>query len=189
MIRRKYIRELVSRLLNQFDISKAPIPVEEIAKGLGAQVQYEAADPGLSGFVFRDPGTRTPIIGVNKKHHRNRQRFTIAHEIGHLLLHEGDKLRIDHKNLGFEVKIMGSKAAEHPDDLEERAANIFAAELLMPRQFLERDVRNTGGVNLLDDDVVSSLAKDYGVSTQALTYRLIELSQDSSTLPSLNRGF
>jgi len=56
--------------------------VEKIAKELGAQVRFAPFDDELSGMVHIKDGV--PIIGVNSLHHPNRQRFTIAHELGHL---------------------------------------------------------------------------------------------------------
>jgi Zn-dependent peptidase ImmA (M78 family) len=52
---------------------------------------------------------------------------------------------------------------------------MFAAALLMPKQFLENDLVNEEFVDLLDDDFLSSLAKKYGVSSQALVNRLKNL--------------
>ena len=43
----------------------------------------------------REKGARKIIIGVNKSHHPNRRRFTIAHEIGHLVLHKGEMVHLD----------------------------------------------------------------------------------------------
>ena len=67
-------------------IAEIPVPVEKIAKSLGARVRFSPFFyDELSGFVFIKDGV--PIIGVNSLHHLNRQRFTIAHEIAHLQLH------------------------------------------------------------------------------------------------------
>ena len=63
-------------LLEKCGFHKIPIPVERIAKSLGAQVRYSPLDEELSGMVFIKDGI--PIIGVNSLHHPNRQRFTIA---------------------------------------------------------------------------------------------------------------
>ena len=60
-------------------------------------------------------------------------------------------------------------------DKKEMEANEFAAELLMPRKFLAKALKNET-VDLEDDDKIESLAKSFGVSTQALTFRLINLN-------------
>ncbi|MGH7751081.1 MAG: ImmA/IrrE family metallo-endopeptidase, partial [Candidatus Dormibacteria bacterium] len=63
----------------------APINVEYIAQRLNATVRYAKLGADLSGMLIRD-GDRT-IISVARSHAKVRQRFTIAHELGHLLLH------------------------------------------------------------------------------------------------------
>src|SRR5260370_41482123 len=96
-------------LLQRLDIKNLPIPVEKIAKAIGAQVVFSPLDDELSGMVFVKENV--PIIGVNSLHHPNRQRFTIAHEIGHLELHRGiisDKIHVDKK---FTVLMRSSNSA------------------------------------------------------------------------------
>src|SRR5450759_2056384 len=84
--RRKIEPEKAAReLLEAQGIRKAPIPVDKIAKALGVQIRYSPLDEELSGMIYIKDGI--PIIGVNALHHPNRQRFTIANELGHLALH------------------------------------------------------------------------------------------------------
>jgi len=75
----------VEEILTRFGIRSLPMPVDRIAKSLGAQLRFSPLDEELSGMIYINENT--PIIGVNSLHHPNRQRFTIAHEIGHLELH------------------------------------------------------------------------------------------------------
>src|SRR4051794_26361057 len=77
--------ESAEAVLTRVGIKSLPAPVEKIAKSLGAQVRFAAFDNELSGMIHIKDGL--PIIGVNALHHPNRQRFTIAHELGHLELH------------------------------------------------------------------------------------------------------
>lgn len=60
-------------------------------------------------------------------------------------------------------------------NIEEKEANLFAAELLMPKQFLAKDLDNCNMLNLLDEEQLNKLADSYQVSTQALTFRLAYL--------------
>ena len=60
-------------------------------------------------------------------------------------------------------------------NVEEVEANLFAAELLMPRRLLARDLEQIHAVDILDDEFFSRLAQSYNVSTQALLLRLINL--------------
>jgi hypothetical protein len=110
-------------------------------------------------------------IGVNTHHAPARQNFTTFHELGHLLLHDQEKLHIDN---GFRVRLRDDVSSQGTDDAE-REANLFAASLLMPRRFLEEDLESEEYVDLLDDDFLSDLARKYGVSSQALVNRLKNL--------------
>ena len=173
-VRQKYILALVARLLKSHGIKTAPVPIEKVARALGADLHWQPAEDELSGFYIRDLKRRRAVIGVNSNHHANRQRFTIAHELGHFLMHEGEKLHVDHNDLGYQVKLRNDESRKGVDP-EEKEANLFAAELLMPSQFLAKDLLTLGGVDLLEDNVLSELAEKYGVSTQALTFRLANL--------------
>jgi Zn-dependent peptidase ImmA (M78 family) len=176
-VRRKYIHSLVDKLLLTHGIKSAPIRVEEIARQLGADVVYQAADDDLSGFLFRDYKQRNAIIGVNAKHHPNRQRFTIAHEIGHFLLHEYEGFHFDGDGQGFQVRLRDDESRKGTDD-DEKEANLFGAELLMPERLLRADISKIPKLDLFNDEGAASfkkLANRYQVSVRALTYRLANL--------------
>jgi Zn-dependent peptidase ImmA (M78 family) len=169
-VRRKLIRNAVEQLLSAYDISEPPVDVERLATNLGLEVRKQPAEDDLSGVLMRKTGT-TAVVGVNRNHHRNRQRFTIAHEIAHFLLHPGDGLHVDK---GYEVKRRDGKSSEGVDD-EEKEANLFAAELLLPERFLVGDIAKLDGLDLSNDKVIAELAERYSVSAQAFGYRLAYL--------------
>lgn len=175
-VRRKHIRLLVDDLLQKCRVQFPPVPVESIARSLGAEVRYQPGDDDLSGFLLRDHKQQEAVIGVNSSHHLNRQRFTIAHEIGHFLLHEWEGVHVDANDRGFQIKRRDEKSSTGTD-IDEQEANLFAAELLMPAKFLEDDMVKVKKIDLLSDDLGSfaELAEKYGVSTQALTFRLSNL--------------
>ena len=140
-----------------------------IAERLGATVIYESMDRGVSGLLVRDTGG--VVIGVNRSHVPTRQRFSIAHEIGHLLLHQGRPMVIDHVRLNLR-----DERSSTATDLEEIQANAFAAELLMPRDLVLEAARGldparTGSETTFVDD----LAQIFDVSEQAMEYRLVNL--------------
>lgn len=179
-LRRKQISILVNNLLFQNKITKAPVPVDAIAENLGATIVYEPNDDDLSGFLLKDKSRNQVVIGVNSSHPKVRQRFTIGHEIGHLLLHSEESFHLDRSNEGFGRKTTADKFERNKDSTTgankiEREANLFAAELLMPKNFIEKDMAKLGNIDLLHDLRLEQLAIDYGVSLQALTYRLNNL--------------
>jgi Zn-dependent peptidase ImmA (M78 family) len=171
MIRRKLIRDLTTRLLSQNHIKEAPVDVEKIAATAGATISRKAVDDQLSGFLLRRPGKQPPIIGVNRLQAPARQRFTVAHELAHLLLHATTPVHVDRMLVNLRDTHSGEGTSE-----EEMEANLFAAELLMPANFLQRDVAKLGTAFDVDDELqVARLAKRYGVSKQAMTIRLSRL--------------
>jgi Zn-dependent peptidase ImmA (M78 family) len=82
----------------------------------------------------------TGVIGVNNNHHRNRQRFTIAHEIAHYRLHHVGKVFNDATPVFF--RDTTSAAGQSPQEI---VANAFAAELLMPENKLRELLREQAG--------------------------------------------
>jgi Zn-dependent peptidase ImmA (M78 family) len=174
--RRHHIRAKVETLLAELGITGPEVPVERIAQRHGIAVRRQELDEeSVSGFLARQPG-RHAIIGVNSTHSDKRQRFTIAHELGHFFLHDGQgqqEVHID-RTQQFSVKLR-SAASSRGDDTEEVEANLFAAELLMPTRFVEQDFARRIFDLSDDDETVSAMAERFGVSTQAMSYRLAYL--------------
>lgn len=174
-VRRKLIQNTVRELLITNKIHSAAVDIEKIARKLQIQIikQDAAADSDISGFLLRDFDNKKALIGVNGSHPLNRQRFTIAHEIGHYFLHNYEGVHFDGKNTGLQMLLRNGKSSEGTS-VEEREANFFAAELLMPEMLLEKDIAKIDGVYLLDEDdeSIKNLASEYQVSVRALTYRL-----------------
>jgi Zn-dependent peptidase ImmA (M78 family) len=156
------------QLLARLGIQTIPTPVEKIAKSLGAQIRFSALDDELSGMIYIK--ANIPIIGVNSLHHPNRQRFTIAHELGHLELHREMITSAVHVDKSFPVLMRDPKSATGTDEVEIQA-NQFAAELLMPRILLDQALAGKP-FDIDDDKPLEELAKKFRVSKQALEYRI-----------------
>lgn len=163
------LEEKANTLLRDYDTTEPPVPVSKIAEHLGAEIREAPGDSDVSGMLFRDG--RSIVIGINTAHHDNRQRFTIAHEIGHLVLHRSPVYldTVHHRD---------TRAALGTDD-EEIEANQFAASLLMPASFIRRDLEdgrfNVDDLHAGDDVSLRKLAERYKVSTRAMTLRLVNL--------------
>lgn len=165
---------MVGVLLAESNITKAPVVVSQIAKAKGARIFVDSLEGDLSGFLYRDKAQA--VIGVNTRHSSARQNFTIAHELGHMLLHDQEQLHIEqlHVDHEFRVRLRNDVSSQGTDEAEQEA-NFFAASLLMPKQFLEADLANEEYVDLLDDELLHGLARKYAVSAQALVNRLKNL--------------
>lgn len=178
-IRSRYIRSLVGQILTTHNTYSVPVDVVKLATALGAQIHNEVAADNLSGFLLRDANTNRALIGINSRHTETRKRFTIAHEIGHLLLHEGDVLHVDQRegiDLGLRVKRRDPDSSLGVDE-EEKEANFFAAELLMPSVLLSKDLPELKASEPQEEDeeIIVKLADKYEVSVQAMTFRLTNL--------------
>lgn len=147
---------------------EVPVNPYEVAEACGLEVVGRELEDSVSGMLILD-GNRG-AIGVNRSHHPNRQRFTIAHELGHYLLHaEVARVFID----GSGVFYRNPTSAEGTER-QEIEANSFAAELLMPEAVLRERVGNHP-VDGHDDVLIRKIADEFCVSSQALTIRLTRI--------------
>lgn len=155
-------------LLERIHVDAPPVDVEAIARQLDVDVRFEPLDGGLSGALYRAEDGHA-VLGVNNWHVETRQRFTIAHELGHLLMHP-DELFVD----GVLKRDDESSLAIKSHEIE---ANSFAAELLMPRKLILEEINRALATNATPDPkrLVEQLARLFDVSEQALQFKLMNL--------------
>lgn len=148
-----------SALLETAEIEDLPVNVVLLAQRCGVRVVTLALTDALSGAIleFEDG----PVIAVNNEQVPGRQRFTVAHELGHHLLRHHDRFHVD--------VAASTEVGEPPGHnwLHEREANEFAADLLMPAAMIRRFA--SPEVSTRD------LADAFGVSPIAMSYRLQNL--------------
>ncbi len=163
------IRRRVDELLA--DQIKPPVDVEAIAEANNVAIKRMELEKDISGILFRAESGN--VIVVNSLHNDLRQRFTIAHELGHLMLHDGEEVHVD-QEFRVNLRDIRSTTAEH---LDEREANAFAANLLMPAAWLKQDVA-AQDIDMTSEEDLRKLASLYEVSMQAMTIRLLSLFSD-----------
>jgi Zn-dependent peptidase ImmA (M78 family) len=161
------IAAVADRILTKAKVTAPPVPVLAIAKSHGIVVRFGPLPDDLSGFLVRED-ERT-VIGVNSRQAKPRQMFTLAHELGHFFLHPSSNF-VDRKFIYFRDP-RSSKAV----DIKEMQANEFAAELLMPERLIRGYLKDRA-VDLEDDESLANLARQFEVSSQALTFRLLNLN-------------
>jgi Zn-dependent peptidase ImmA (M78 family) len=157
-------KEAAREILNRFG-SKVPVEVEAIVEAHGISIFVEDVEVSISGMLVIK-GERAHLI-LNQLHPIGRMRFTLAHELGHYLLHR-DKASvfIDETALFYR----GARAKQGVDPMEIEA-NAFAAELLMPENVLRAEL-GARPLHSEYDDEIQKLAPRYGVSAAAMTNRL-----------------
>lgn len=161
------ISRIVDSVLHKAKIITPPVPALAIARSYGINVKVGPLPDDLSGFLLHE--NERAFIGVNSRHAKTRQTFTLAHELGHFLLHPSANF-VDRKLIYFR----DTRSAE-AIDIKEMQANQFAAELLMPHRFVHRFLEGKK-VDIEDDAFLAGLAHRFGVSVQALTFRLTNLN-------------
>ena len=135
----------------------APIRVGALAKALGLKVVVASLPLQVSGMLKPDD-EGAYVIKVNRFEPKNRQRFTIAHEIAHFLLHRSLIANGVVDSALYRSKLSSRLEAE---------ANRLAADILMPRPLIEREKDNApGGV-----DLDCYLAQKFEVSVPAMDIR------------------
>lgn len=163
------MKNSASSILKNNGLLNYPVDVEKLAKKLKITVTSEDLEEKVSGFLAIDEDNAT--IVVNSNHHENRRRFTIAHEIGHFILHKGQMPLFLDTNLKFYRSAVHN---EHTIQIETEA-NEFAAELLMPQELIEEAIEDDA-LDISDEYDLYQLSKKLKVSEQALTIRLVKLN-------------
>jgi Zn-dependent peptidase ImmA (M78 family) len=115
-------REMARKVLKKYAVTQPDTPLEEIAKGEGLEILFRRWPNSVGAQLLR----KNRIIGVNSNHHPHRQRFSIAHELGHYFLNH----RLDdyEKN----VTLDNPPAGDDFSRIQNREADEFANELLVP---------------------------------------------------------
>ncbi len=125
-----------------------------IEQHLGIDVAFEPMPPGVDGLSAACANFRLAI--ANSKVPATRQRYTLAHEVGHLMANDVQELHVDENVLGVKT-------------VEETRANAFAASFLMPAPALRNSVLPG---QYLSEQVVADLLGRFRVSLDALAFRL-----------------
>jgi Zn-dependent peptidase ImmA (M78 family) len=173
---RNEVEKLAERLLNKHEMRHSPVNVEKLAELAGYSVVFRYFDEAdLSGTVMQDADGRV-TLGINTLHAPVRQRFSIAHEIGHAQLHlkdQSESLFVD-PPAGVFFRDSRASLGEDPREIN---ANQFAAALLMPAQMVRDSLSKIAksSVRFTIDEAVGKLAKQFEVSPQAMRYRLVVL--------------
>ncbi|OWV68087.1 hypothetical protein ATY76_14370 [Rhizobium sp. R339] len=172
---------------------RGPVNVDEVALEYTRQIspashieQIVGDDlPGCEGALV--PGDTTPrrwAIMYNKTQNPGRRAYTVAHELGHFMLHRD----LVDKDPDFDGGFYCTKeAVEHGAGRNiEKEANEFAATLLMPLDDYRRLIPSD---QLADFSRLGEAAARYGVSLTAATLRWLEYTKSRAMVIASVDGF
>lgn len=143
------IKYIVRNLFEDFDIT-IPVDLDELANQLGVKVIY---DTFQSEGYFINQNNKMYIFINENSYNPQRKRFTLAHEIGHRMLHANSNI--------LQRNVTDKKAIYQKDlkDIEDEA-NFFASELLCPTDKIKNELPN----HSIDNKFIEYIAERYDVS-------------------------
>lgn len=145
------------------------IPMKRIVSSLGA-IYIEEPLKKSDGKIIR--GEKRTIIKVSSSIlYEERKRFTIAHEIGHLLLHDRLDLEIHDENSNT-LNWFKNVENQAKKGRQEWEANDFASELLMPENLFRKETNNKP----FSPRLIKELAQRFKTSITSTVYRILELN-------------
>lgn len=153
------VKETAQRILDVYWDRNVPVDIDRLAEKMGAEVHYLPILAGGNDISGRfDIVNGVPTCYVRSTDSEQRQRFTLAHELGHFALNHGGGFRDN--SASFNI---------YNYDQREVDANTFAAELLMPRVAIDYVI------DKMKLNSISEFANLFNVSLPAMTYRLKNL--------------
>lgn len=153
-VRAQFIRKMAAKVLKDSKITEPPVDLRTIVQA--HEIEYcEMTDfPDTVDALIIQDGAKV-YAAINARQHLHRQRFSLAHELGHYFLHRGGGLEelvtIDNPP---------SEGAEQPGkDANEVEADLFAGELLVPLGMLKahagRHIPELAKLFLVSEQVIS----------------------------------
>jgi Zn-dependent peptidase ImmA (M78 family) len=164
------LEDKAEQTLRDTDTLRAPVPIHLVAQRLN--LGTEALPLGEFSGMMIVRGNRG-AIGYNSAHARVRQRFTIAHEVAHYVLHAG----VDGKARLFadkHVMFRTDEDASAERNRENVEANRLGSALLMPKGLVLKEISDRD-LDLDDDNAINHLAKYFWVSPALIANRLLNL--------------
>jgi len=142
-------------------LSEHPVKLGAIAKRLGVKVLLSTLPRGTSGQIGKENGGF--FIRINRHEAKHRQRFTLAHEIAHYILHR-DKI-VASGGWSENILLRSGQSADI-----EYEANRLASDLVIPSSQLAEVTADYSGP--MTSEVIEDLAQRFGVSTAAIEIKL-----------------
>lgn len=156
-------KETLDRYLSEY-----PVKLGQLAKELGVPIKVSSMSTGVSGQIMRTNGDY--LIRVNRHEARERQRFTIAHELAHYFLH---RPIIDSSPDGIKDNVLYRSGAPERIEFE---ANRLAADIVMPMALVEKVLQEEFN-GVVTEATIESLAARFQVSKAAMEIRLSSFAE------------
>lgn len=155
-----FARNMARKVLKNYKLSEVPTNLTVIFQGLDLKyIELNDADE-IDGAILEIEG-KPAIAVLNRARPLQRQRFTLAHELGHIFLEHTKRDIYDSEEIR-ESDLQSWGKTKPPKELE---ADTFAAELLVPYEHLKKYAADMNNVD--------KLAGIFLVSKQAMTVAIM----------------
>lgn len=163
---KSFAQAKAKEIITEFGITTPPIQIEEIIESYGLKLERVDANENFDGELIPDKR----LIRINRLNPKNRQRFTMAHELGHwVLYHQSRLFEVDEEPaLESYSGFSPSLESRFSDQQREVEANYFASELLMPLAWVEVDWKK-------HKQDIKKLCDIYQVSEHAMWNKIVEM--------------
>lgn len=140
-----------------------------ISKYSDAPVQLFRLPDGILGHTYKDECGTTVFIS-SKITNTGRKWFTVAHELGHLLMHIDNPVR----------PLTDDSSIDYPETIEEKEANWFAAHVLLPDSVIIKAI--------IDGFSVGRIMKTSKVSKEMIRYRILDIFKNVYYIPTTDNS-
>lgn len=157
------------------------LPMDLLVSGLGVTLIMEPLK-NSDGKIVR--GNSKTLIKINSDiRYKEKIRFTIAHELGHFLLHDKLDLEIHNDNTNT-LNWFKSTEQQAKKGLQEWEANDFASELLMPEKSFRKFVES----KKFSPNLIKGIASHFKTSLTSVAFRLVSLNIYPLFIVSIHNG-
>jgi len=173
------IIDVANQILQQIDYYSGcgATPIVKIAKEFDFKTYKETLNNNKSGDIHINGATQeryghNQVILVNKTEEFFHQRFVVAHELAHYLFDFLGNTHYEDKNILF----FDSYTKDQHDTPEEKRANAFAAEIMMPRELFIEQYHTAKQVDNSRMFILLYLSRFFETSIESIEKRIVEVS-------------
>ena len=157
------------KIIGPFNNEELELAIESV----GVDIKYFVGE-SFDAFLQWEALENQPVISVNAEHHKVRRNFSIAHELGHLVL-EWNWIPFKEDGLFdrdavLNKKYRGATGLSVEEKIAETRANEFAAAFLISNDSLTKFIESKGETNFIR--LTELIAKEFNVSLQVARIRL-----------------
>nr|WP_320194265.1 ImmA/IrrE family metallo-endopeptidase [uncultured Desulfobacter sp.] len=131
-INRQKINTIATKIRLALEMNQAPYDPKEAILKLNGRVVYDIHDHNTDAYIEKIDNEKF-CIHLNHNRHPKRERFTLAHELGHLFLHMGFIIDQDKWDSIFQLE-ENVFYRDNTYSKDEYEANEFGAAFIMPKQ-------------------------------------------------------